>query len=410
MNWKQLGSLFVFVLALWVGCVPPMYEPPNAQQNTLNPNWENTGNLSASFISTSRTVGVNTNTGSPSFSVSFIASASNIDSLVWRFPGAVTNDTISEVTETVEYNAFGRYDVGLKVYNTEDSDSRYYDNFIEIYYKDDLGVGENDAALWSRTGSDTLSTDFDQPTDAEGNPYGNWLIVPYSSPHKVEVSKSFEDFPKNNLVLEFDYKLERQSVIYVDEDSVTETALSSPSVAEYLPYDEATPEDLRIESPTVYPGAKRFSIEYDGIPIWIASRINEEFFEHVSLDLPSKSSFTIRMVKEPQALINKLIPFPLDPIPSAPSSSGSSTTSSSTSSTSSSTTSSATVDLDLDGDGIGNSVDDDDDGDGYLDQTELDNNADPLDRTSTPKYVIQHVRYPYNLNIRNLTIKLKEED
>ena len=145
MELKRLCIFMVFSFALWIGCVPPMYEPPESQQqNTLNPNWENTGNISASFISTSRTIGVSANTGSPTFNVSFIASASNIDSLEWSFPGAVTNDSISEVTETVEYNAYGRYDVGLKVYNTEDSDSRYYENFIEMYYEDDLNFGEND--------------------------------------------------------------------------------------------------------------------------------------------------------------------------------------------------------------------------------------------------------------------------
>ena len=43
---------------------------------------------------TSRTVGVNTNSGSPTFSINFIASASNIDSLVWSFPGGTTQDSI----------------------------------------------------------------------------------------------------------------------------------------------------------------------------------------------------------------------------------------------------------------------------------------------------------------------------
>ena len=265
MKLNRLSVLLVFSFAFWVGCVPPIYEPPEAQRNTLNPNWENTGNISASFISTSRTIGVGTNTGSPSFNVSFIASASNIDSLVWSFPGGVTNDSISEVTESVEYNAFGRYDVGLKVYNTEDSDSRYYENYIEMYYKDDLSFGENDLAVWSKTGTDTVLADFTQPLDAEGNPYGNWVIVPFSSTHKVAARKSFEDFPRNNLVLEFDYKLERQPVIYIDEASITGTSLSSPTTVTYVSPQDATADDMRIDSPTIYPGAKRFSIEYEDV-------------------------------------------------------------------------------------------------------------------------------------------------
>ena len=419
MELKGFKLLFLCSLVFWVGCVPPMYEPPQAQQSTQNPNWENTGNISASFISTSRTIGVGTNTGSPSFNVSFIASASNIDSLQWSFPGAVTNDSISEVTESVEYNAFGRYDVGLKVFNTEDSDSRYYENFIEMYYKDDLTVGENDPAVWSKTGTDTVLSDFTQPLDAEGNPYRNWIIVPYASSHKVAARKAFEDFPRNNLVLEFDYKLERQSVIYIDDASITGTSLSSPTTVGYVSATDATSDDLRIDSPTVYPGAKRFSIEYDSIPIWIASRINEEFFEHVRLELPSKSDFTIRLVKEPQAMLTRLVPFNLDPTAT---NTGTPVVNTSTATPSDDTDGDGVTNLvdvfpfdpneqfDTDGDGYGNTADNDDDGDGYLDTTESAANSDPLDRTSIPKYVIQHVRYPYNLNIRNLTIKIKDEN
>ena len=419
MELKGFKLLFLCSLVFWVGCVPPMYEPPQGQQSTQNPNWENTGNISASFISTSRTIGVGTNTGSPSFNVSFIASASNIDSLQWSFPGAVTNDSISEVTESVEYNAFGRYDVGLKVFNTEDSDSRYYENFIEMYYKDDLTVGENDPAMWSRTGTDTVLSDFTQPLDAEGNPYRNWIIVPYASSHKVAARKAFEDFPRNNLVLEFDYKLERQSVIYIDDASITGTSLSSPTTVDYVSATDATSDDLRIDSPTVYPGAKRFSIEYDSIPIWIASRINEEFFEHVRLELPSKSDFTIRLVKEPQAMLTRLVPFDLDPTAT---NTGTPVVNTSTATPSDDTDGDGVTNLvdvfpfdpneqfDTDGDGYGNTADNDDDGDGYLDTTESAANSDPLDRTSIPKYVIQHVRYPYNLNIRNLTIKIKDEN
>ena len=64
---------------------------------------------------------------------------------------------------------------------------------------------------------------------------------------------------------------------------------------------------------------------------------------------------------------------------------------------------------DTDRDGYGDNEDTDNDNDGYLDVTEAANGSDPLDATSIPKYVIQHVRYPYNLNIRNMTIKIKED-
>ncbi len=68
-------------------CTPPVFESQANTQSEYPSTWENTGNINASFISTVRSIGVNTNVGTPSFDVSFIASASNIDSLDWQFPG-----------------------------------------------------------------------------------------------------------------------------------------------------------------------------------------------------------------------------------------------------------------------------------------------------------------------------------
>ena len=102
-------NFFILILIfLFYGCVPPPYQPEQSEVSS-NDHWENIGKISASFISSSRTLCVNTNTGSPSFNVTFIASASNIDSLVWSFPGGKTNDSVSEITETVAYEKFGKF-------------------------------------------------------------------------------------------------------------------------------------------------------------------------------------------------------------------------------------------------------------------------------------------------------------
>ena len=80
------SKLFIIIIIfLFCKCVPPPYEPEQNEIST-NDHWENTGKINASFISSSRTLGVNTNKGSHSFNVTFIASATNIDSLSWSFP------------------------------------------------------------------------------------------------------------------------------------------------------------------------------------------------------------------------------------------------------------------------------------------------------------------------------------
>jgi hypothetical protein len=418
------GTIFVsFFLCLMVACTPPIFEPPVQEEEVRNPNWENVGSLNASFISTSRSIGISTNTGSPSFDVSFIASASNIDSLVWSFPGGTTNDSINEIIETVGYDAYGRYDVGLAVFNRDNEDIRYFENFIDLYYKDNLLFAGSDATSWTVSGTAAGNTVFTHPVDENGLPYSNWAMISYAVEQKVEALKNFSNFPTNDLVLEFDYKLDRLPVLYIDNSALSGTSLSSPDTAVYVaPADTAQISNTtRVESPVIYPGEKRFSIEYNNIPIWTATRINQGFYEHVRLDLPSLSSFTIALLREPQEMITKLIPFVPDAIAqtSTPTIGGPTFLSSQNptgdddndgvSNMADAFPENPSEQLDTDRDGYGNNFDNDDDGDGYLDTTEVANGSDPLDDTSIPNYVIQHVRYPYDLNIRNMTIKIKED-
>jgi len=418
------GTFIVsFILLFVVACTPPIFEPPVQEEEARNPNWENVGSLNASFISTSRSIGISTNTGSPSFDVTFIASASNIDSLVWSFPGGTTNDLIDEISETVSYDAYGRYDVGLEVFNRDNADSRYFENFIELYYKDNLLFDGSDATSWTVSGTAVGTTVFTHPVDENGVPYSNRAMLSYSVEQKVEALKNFSDFPTNDLVLEFDYKLERLPVLYIDNSILSGTSLTSPDSAEYVsPANTALiTNTTRVESPVIYPGEKRFSIEYNNIPVWTATRINEGFYEHVLLDLPSLSSFAIALLREPQEMITKLIPFvPNASVMESPRTVGTATVSTSqnpsgdddndgVSNIADAFPENPSEQLDTDRDGYGNNFDNDDDGDGYLDTTEVANGSDPLDDTSIPNYVIQHVRYPYDLNIRNMTIKMKED-
>lgn len=417
------GVFFVLILlSLVVACTPPFFEPLVQEEEIQNPGWENVGILNASFISTSRSIGVSTNTSSPSFDVSFIASASNIDSLVWSFPGGKTNDSINEIGETVNYDAYGRYDVGLKVFNLENTDSRYFENFIDLYYKDNLLFDGPDASSWTVSGTAAGTTVFTHPVDQSGLAYENWAMVSYDIEQMVEARKNFDNFPTNELVLEFDYKLDRLPVIFIDNSSLSGTSLSSPASAEYVsPANTGViTNTTRVESPAIYPGEKRFSIEYNDITIWSATRINEEYYEHVRLDLPSLSSFSIALLREPQEMITRLIPFVPDATPNDVFTQGTATVSTTldpfgdedsdgVSNMDDAFPLNSSEQYDTDRDGYGDNEDTDNDNDGYLDATEAANGSDPLDATSIPKYVIQHVRYPYNLNIRNMTIKIKED-
>lgn len=394
--------LIVFFSVLMYRCTPPVFEPPVREDEIINPTWSNTGKLNASFIATSRNFGVTTNTGSASFQISFIASSSNIDSLAWSFPDGITNDSISEVTETVTYEKFGLYDVGLEVFNTEDEDERYFEDFIEIYYKDDFTFTDNDPATWVVSPTQASVDDIQRERDSSGNQYSNWSVIPYTKPSGFRAEKQFTGFPKNNLILEFDYKLERIPVFYIDGASLSGTSAASPSIAQYASAESATSSDVRIEPPLSYPGAKRFSIEYNDIPIWSTSRINDEFFEHITLALPSIANFKLSIVKEAQQLELKEIPFAKDalrednPVFIR--------------------TATLTPSFDIDGDGIENSLDRDTDGDGYLDATENPNPgsgtfiSNPNDANSIPTYVVEHVAYPYNLHLRNITIKVRDPE
>lgn len=389
---------------LFEACTPPVFESQADTNSGYPSTWENTGNINASFISTMRSVGVNTNTGTPSFDVSFIASASNIDSLDWQFPGGeiVNSDSIDGVTETVRYSRYGRFDVGLKVFNLDDRDSRYLEDFIEIFYKDDLIFSGSDATSWTVTGTASTPTDFTSPTDpTTSQDYRFWTLVSYDKTHRVKATKDFRGLPPNNLILEFDYKLERVPVLYINNEfktSATGSSIITPTQVNYVaPVNASTVSNTRVDSQATFPGSKRFSIEYNGIPLWIASRISEDYFEHVRIELPSLSDFQIGLVREAQPMLVKQIPMPMDASPADNPSITASTTV-------------LTPSFDLDGDGIVNTSDNDMDGDGYLNATEDNFSGLKTDRAIVPKFIIEHVRYPYNLNIRNFTIRIKDEE
>ena len=410
---KATSFSFLVLFMLFWSCTPPMFISPEAEA-TPPEGWENTGNINASFLSTSRSIGIPTNTGSPSFEVTYIASASNIDSLHWSFPGGITNDSISEVNEVVQYNSFGTFDVGLKVFNLEDNDARLYENFVSLYYQDNWTFGSDDQS-WTVTGTNASDQDFERPT-IDGVESDNWVTVPYTSGHEIIAEKNFSNFPSNNLEIEFFYKMERVRQLYIDNSSRSTSPTVTASNTVYLNPMTATASYTTITTPVTYPGARRFSLLFNGIPVWVASSLTEDRFERVKLSLPSVSNFTLGIKKEQSELYTRKLLYPYDYERS--SYTASSTVASPTEDTDGDglinrrdpcpLQAATDSDPDTDGDGCPDSQDTDDDNDGYYDTTEVATGANPLMANSTPSYYINHLRYPYVIHIRNLTIKVRE--
>ena len=233
-------------------------------------------------------------------------------------------------------------------------------------------------------------------------------------------------------MLEFDYKLERVPTIYLPRpDSSTSTDINSPTL--FVPNDNPAGAQvplMRYDTPTSYPGAKRFSIGFKKIPIWIASRISDEYFDQVALELPSLSNFSLSIIKEAQTMIMRNQPLPKD---LTATNIATTTYTSMTSSPANDNDNDGILNnldddddndgfldtedafpydptefRDTDGDGYGDSMDNDIDGDGYLNATERMNNSDSLNQFSIPRYYFKHVQYPYNLHFSNMTIKIRE--
>jgi len=311
-SYSTKGFIFISLLAiqLLVGCTEPVFF--NATERTDLSGWENTGSVNASFLASNRVFASTNNTGSPTFEVNYIATASNIDSLIWQFPGG-TPASSTLVQEAVTYEGFGSFDVGLEVFNSEDVDRRYVEDYIRLFYQDDWSFS---ADSWTISGT-TSASDYEPKTDADGNAVTSWIIVPYTVANQAECLKSFSSFPSNNLILEFDYNLEKIPVLYVASNYVvsrTTTIISSETTVtntftitnlnnpiEYVDQD-TTPVPTTFISPSTYPGERRLILNYNGFPIWVTSKMTNGLFKRVKLSLPSLSNFELGFIKTQNAL------------------------------------------------------------------------------------------------------------
>jgi hypothetical protein len=307
---RQLSnSVLITVLSLTtlvvVGCTAPVFTPSNVAATP--PGWENTGSVNASFLTTGRNFASSSSSSSPEFVVGYIATGSNLDSLSWTFAGG-TPASSTLIQQEVRYSGFGSFDVGLKVFNLEDSDTRYFEDYVRLFYMDDWTFSSD-----SWTASPTsLASAFQPKTDLDGNTIPSWIIIPETVVNEVSCSKSFTDFPSNQLILEFDYKLEKIPVLYAATTyavSSTTTLISSGTTQtntftintlntpiEYVDRD-VDPAPTEFVSPSTYPGKRRLVLEYNGFPIWVTSSMTDGVFKRIKLALPSLSDFELSFIR-----------------------------------------------------------------------------------------------------------------
>tara|TARA_B110000046_G_C12914688_1_gene364408 strand:- start:12 stop:1031 length:1020 start_codon:yes stop_codon:yes gene_type:complete len=296
----------LLTLLFVVGCTknPIFY----SQSNPIRTDgWENTGSVNASFVTSERSLSSSISTGTPTFNVTYIATASNVDSLSWQFPGG-TPASSTLVQQIVQYNGYGTFDVGLKAYNTEDRDIRYYNDYIRSFYKDDWSFSSDS---WTITGTTEL-TDFEPYFNSNGDQVPSWIFVSHTVENVAECTKVFSGFPTNRLALEFEYRLRKKEKLYVattyTESSTTATnalgvsetntftLTSFGNIVTYVAAD-ATPKPTLFTSPTEYPGIRRLVLKYNGIVLWAVSNMTDGRFIRVKLSLPSLSNFNLNFIK-----------------------------------------------------------------------------------------------------------------
>ena len=312
----------LLTLLFVVGCTksPIFYSQPNPIKTD---GWENTGSVNASFVTSERSLPSSINTGTPTFNVTYIATASNVDSLSWQFPGG-TPASSTLVQQIVQYDGYGTFDVGLKAYNTEDQDIRYYNDYIRSFYKDDWSFSPDS---WTITGT-TEITDFEPYMDSEGNVVPSWIFVSDLVENAAECTKAFSGFPTNNLALEFEYRLRKTEKLYVattyTESSTTATnalgisetntftLTSFGNTVTYVAAD-TTPKPTLFTSPAEYPGIRRLVLKYNGITLWAVSNMTDGRFIRVKLSLPSLSNFNLNFIKGESTLNDsRVIEYPFE--------------------------------------------------------------------------------------------------
>ncbi len=106
---------------------------------------------------------------------------------------------------------------------------------------------------------------FRKSTDpSTSQAYRFWSVVSYDKTHRVKATKDFEGLPPNNLILEFDYKLERIPVLYIDNEfktTATGSSIVTPTQVSYVPTENVdTVSNTRIDSQATFQDPNAFQL------------------------------------------------------------------------------------------------------------------------------------------------------
>ena len=262
--------LFIFtVLGLLWGCTPefiPDTSEAEEQQTSIitptnNPN-DRSGTVQASFLSSeSNFTFANSIMDSVPFTVSYVSTAQNMDSVVWIFEGStLDNDTLrgrlmsnspteSIIAARVQYNRFGRYNVTHAVANQDNFDILTERNYVTYEFLDSLQIQTADTPNgWASPQQGWFSPSMLYTYSVCENALVGFHTVDNAyanDPHVI--SKDFRSFGTSPKNLVFEYKLDYLA-LPASEDENTKFSLSYNAIFAATATETIVPSELWAET------------------------------------------------------------------------------------------------------------------------------------------------------------------
>ena len=262
-------AFFVVIFVLLWGCtpefVPDTSEVDEQMTTIITPTKradDRSGTVQASFLSSENNFTfANSVMDSVPFTVSYVSTAQNMDSVVWIFEGStLDNDTIrgrlssnspteSVIAARVQYNKFGRYNVTHAVSNQDNFDILTERNYVTYEYLDSLQIQTTEipngwrspeqgwfspSMLYTYSVCENALVGFHTIDNPEAN-----------NPHII--SKDFRSFGTSPKNLIFEYKLDYLA-LPASEDSNTKFSLSYNAIFAATATETIVPSELWAET------------------------------------------------------------------------------------------------------------------------------------------------------------------
>lgn len=265
---KAAPFLLVIFALLW-GCTPEFVPDTSEIDEQLtsiisptNKPEDRSGTVQASFLSSeSNFTFANSVMDSVPFTVSFVSTAQNMDSVVWIFEGStLDNDTIrgrltndgpteSIIAARVQYNRFGRYNVTHAVSNQDNFDILTEKNYVTYEYLDSLQIQSTTSPNgWSSPQQGWFSPSMLYTYSVCENALVGFHTIDNAdanNPHII--SKDFRSFGTSPKNLIFEYKLDYLA-LPASEDSNTKFSLSYNAIFSGAATETIVPSELWAET------------------------------------------------------------------------------------------------------------------------------------------------------------------